>query len=90
MCHGGNLTRNKYISHMFQIFHGGEDMDLVAKHYFSRNITTRFFRVRPLTWSFDPSIRVEFYGCSGIHPYKCRSIDIENLVCNAYAGVLLV
>ena len=41
-------------------------MDLVARHYFNRNLTTRFIRVVPLTWSFDPSIRIELYGCSGM------------------------
>jgi len=47
-----------------RIFEGGEDMDIVAKHYFSRNLTTRFIRVIPLTWSLDACIRIELYGCS--------------------------
>lgn len=41
-------------------------MDLIAKHYFYQNLTTRFIRVMPLTWSHDPSIRIELYGCSGV------------------------
>jgi len=41
-------------------------MDIVAKHYFSRNLTTRFIRVIPLTWSLDACIRIELYGCSGM------------------------
>ena len=41
-------------------------MDLVARHYFNRNLTTRIIRVVPLTWSFDASIRIELYGCSGM------------------------
>ena len=41
-------------------------MDLIAKHYFNQNITTRFTRVVPLTWSYDANIRIELYGCSGM------------------------
>ena len=40
-------------------------MDLIAKHDFNRNLTTRFIRVLPLTWSYEASIRIELYGCSG-------------------------
>lgn len=40
-------------------------MDLIAKHYFNRNVTTRFIRVMPLTWSDDVDIRIELYGCPG-------------------------
>jgi len=40
-------------------------MDLIAKHYFNQNITARFTRVVPLTWSYDANIRIELYGCPG-------------------------
>ena len=40
-------------------------MDLIAKHNFNQNITTRFTRVMPLTWSYDANIRIELYGCPG-------------------------
>lgn len=40
-------------------------MDLIAKHYLNQNITTRFIRVMPLTWSYEANIRIELYGCPG-------------------------
>ena len=40
-------------------------MDMITKHYFNRNLTTRFIRVVPLTWSYDVSLRIELYGCPG-------------------------
>lgn len=40
-------------------------MDLIAKHYFNQNITTRFIRVMPLTWGYEANIRIELYGCPG-------------------------
>ena len=49
-------------------------MDLIAKHYFNQNITTRFIRVVPLTWSYDANIRIELYGCPGT-----LSCNVQNL-----------
>lgn len=45
-------------------------MDMVAKHYLNRNLTTRFIRVNPLTWGYQAAIRMEFYGCSGMWAFQ--------------------
>lgn len=49
-------------------------MDLIAKHYFNQNITTRFTRIVPLTWSYDANIRIELYGCPGTLSYNVQNV----------------
>lgn len=63
-------------------------MDLIAKHYFNRNITTRFIRVMPLTWSYEADIRIELYGCPGERTRDAYNVQgegqiNESLKCNA-------
>ena len=49
------------------MFIGNQDSDTVAYNTLTPPITTRYIRFKPVEWYSHISMRIEIYGCPGIH-----------------------
>ncbi|EDO27218.1 predicted protein, partial [Nematostella vectensis] len=48
-----------------RIFSGFRDRSTAVKSVFARPVILRVIRFNPITWSVNPALRVELYGCKG-------------------------
>ena len=60
------LLKFDFCDVIFQVFNGNHDTDSIVYNTLNYPITTRYVRVRPVSWQVCISMRMELYGCPGI------------------------